>query len=89
MFDSKGHRPVQHPEGFDDGDAFMQKMRSKMIEKAKKMEGKKKGSGSGSGSAATGDTDAVMDNDVVDFEGDDEDGPGGNAGGEAILMGVF
>lgn len=33
-----GKGVIQHPEGFDDGDAFMQKMRRQMMEKRKAME---------------------------------------------------
>lgn len=61
--DADGSR---HPKGFDDGDAFMQKMRQQMMEKRKALERKSEGGG----------------DNHVDFEAEEEeeDAQGGKEG---------
>ncbi len=59
-----------HPEGFDDGDAFMQKMRQKMMEKRKALEKSKTSTSSpADGKGGRGDDD----DDAVDFEPEEEE----------------
>eukprot|EP00903_Cladosiphon_okamuranus_P012065 g11326.t2 len=76
-----------HPEGFDDGDAFMQKMRQKMMEKRKALEKSKTAPAPGPAPAPApaengggGDKDNDNDNDddnddddAVDFEPEEEE----------------
>lgn len=67
----------RHPEGFDDGDAFMEKMRQKMMEKRNKLEKDKKNASSASSSANAkalkgGPGDAEPSEELA-FERDDEE----------------
>lgn len=70
----------RHPEGFDDGDAFMQKMRRQMMEKKRALEKSLASKGASGGDEADVDFEPEEEEDEEEGEGGGEQGAGWRAG---------